>query len=98
MRHSISFTILLTLALVATQATFGQSGGNGYFNIYNNTSDNIVVSFYTNDGSGWSSNWLSEDLDPGEFANAEFFADTGECGQLFQVGWLGERNEIGELV
>lgn len=93
MRHSISFAIFLILTLVTAQAAFGQSGGNGFFNLYNNTSDNIVVSFYTNDGSGWSSNWLDEELDPGEFAAAEFFAETGECDQLFQVGWLGEQND-----
>ena len=48
------------------------------------------MGFYTDDGSGWSENWLSENLAPEESAEAEFFADSGACDQVFKVGWLGE--------
>jgi len=48
-----------------------------------------VVGFYTNDGSGWSDNWLIEQLRPSENANAAFNAETGSCAQTLQVGWLG---------
>ncbi|GAA0775270.1 hypothetical protein E1180_12440 [Roseibium denhamense] len=72
-------------------ASFAQgTGSEGYFQIYNNTANNVVIGFYTNDGSGWSDNWLDVDLEPGENSRAEFFADTGNCDQVFQVGWLGE--------
>ena len=69
------------------------TGSEGYFQIYNNTDGNIVVGFYTNDGSGWSDNWLSEALAPGENSRAEFYADSGNCEQTFQVGWLGENDD-----
>lgn len=79
------------VALASASAALAQgTGSEGYFLIYNNTENNIVVGFYTNDGSGWSDNWLSESLEPGENARAEFTADTGNCDQTFQVGWLGE--------
>ncbi len=78
-------------ALAAASTAFAQwTGSEGYFEIYNNTENNIVVGFYTNDGSGWSDNWLSDILRPGENATAEFTADAGNCDQVFQVGWLGD--------
>ncbi|AVX02695.1 hypothetical protein MXMO3_00147 [Maritalea myrionectae] len=70
-------------------SAFAQSGAGGLFTLHNITESNIVVGFYTNDGSGWSTNWLSEEMNPGETAQAEFFATTGSCDQTFQVGWLG---------
>jgi len=68
------------------------TGSEGYFQIYNNTGGNIAVGFYTNDGSGWSENWLSDAIMPGQVATAQFTADTGNCDQVFQVGWLGEND------
>jgi hypothetical protein len=88
---SASAVVLSVILVVMASLTFAQSGSAGEFTIFNNTKNNIVISFYTNDGSGWSSNWLSEDLDPGEEAYASFYADES-CEQLFQVGWLGEND------
>lgn len=77
--------------LISSGTGFAEgTGAEGYFQLYNNTGGNIVVSFYTNDGSGWSSNWLGEELMPGDSARAEFTAVSGACDQVFQVGWLGE--------
>jgi len=76
--------------LLSGSALAQGTGSEGYFQIYNNTSGNIVVGFYTNDGGGWSENWLGTDINPGEAMRAEFYADTGNCEQAFQVGWLGE--------
>lgn len=86
-----------TLALATTGVQAG-TGSEGYFTIYNNTDNNVVVGFYTNDGSGWSENWLSDDLEivPGEGAEVEFVSDSGECGQTFAVGWL--TNDGGETI
>lgn len=82
------------LALYAPATLAQGTGSEGYFTIYNNTSNNVVVSFYTNEGSGWSDNWLTTDaLMPGEAAEAEFYADTGACDQVFAVGWLGSDGE-----
>jgi hypothetical protein len=86
---------ILAAALAAAQFCAGAAlaqgtGSEGYFTIYNNTTDNVVVGFYTNDGSGWSENWLDTDtLMPGDSALAEFHDDTGLCEQVFAVGWLG---------
>jgi uncharacterized membrane protein len=57
-----------TLALAAIMAGasalsgFAGTGSQGHFQIYNDTANNIVVGFYTNDGSGWSTNWLSSKI------------------------------------
>lgn len=82
---------LLFCGLVGT--AFAQSGAGGDFTIINQTARNVAIGFYTNDGSGWSDNWLSEDLMPGDQADASFYADSGSCEQTFQVGWLGENGE-----
>ena len=86
-------TILAALAaahLCASTALAQGTGSEGYFTIYNDTTDNIVVGFYTNDGSGWSDNWLATDaLMPGDSALAEFQDESGPCEQVFAVGWLG---------
>ena len=72
------------------------TGADGYFEIHIDTDDNVVIGFYTNDGDGWSSNWLDEDVGPGESAVAEFIADSGPCEQVLRVGWLA--NDGGEVV
>jgi hypothetical protein len=82
--------ILFCAGLIMLNTAYAQSGSGGEFTIYNSTSNNIVIGFYTNDGGGWSSNWLETDLNPGEDAAAYFSADTGSCDQAFQVGWLGD--------
>ena len=83
------------LAVSVCAASAAGTGSQGYFQIYNNTEGHVAVGFYTNDGSGWSDNWLAEELEPGESAKAEFQADTGNCDQTFQIGWLGEDdNEV----
>lgn len=81
----------LTAALsVASLPVFAQgTGSEGYFQVYNNTEGNIAVGFYTNGGDGWSDNWLGDALMPGQNAQAAFNADTGNCDQVFQIGWLG---------
>ena len=81
-----------TLVLWAfSTASFAEATGNyGYFEIYNGTSNNTVVGFYTNDGSGWSRNWLDQRLSPGENLTAEFSNDSAYCDQHISVGWLGE--------
>ncbi len=90
-------SILIGASMVLSTAAMSQSTGNeGKFTIHNQTDNNVVVGFYTNDGSGWSTNWLSEQLTPGQQANAQFDAETGACDQTFKVGWLS--NTGGEVL
>jgi hypothetical protein len=77
------------LSILFAGTALAGTGSEGYFHIYNNTEGNVAVGFYTNDGNGWSENWLGEELIPGASARAEFHADTGNCDQVFQIGWLG---------
>jgi hypothetical protein len=84
--------ILATLAapLLPAPLMAQGTGSEGYFEIHNNTEINTVVGFYTNDGSGWSQNWLGDIIEPEGSARAEFTADAGNCDQTLRVGWLGE--------
>ncbi|MEL7114264.1 MAG: hypothetical protein AAGP08_01520 [Pseudomonadota bacterium] len=91
------FITFIAAALLAAPMAFAQSGSEGVFTISNITEGNIVIGFYTNDGSGWSDNWLSYDLEPGDSAQAEFFAETGSCAQTFQVGWLAD-DDVSEIL
>jgi hypothetical protein len=77
------------LALAGLQAQAQGTGSQGYFTIHNDTADNTLIGFYTNDGSGWSDNWLVEDIAAGHQSVAEFTADTGSCAQELMAGWLG---------
>ena len=93
---------MVAAALTLTLASFGMiaeagTGSEGYFQIHNDTDNNTVVGFYTNDGGGWSANWLGGvHIEPGNSAKAEFHADTGNCEQTFAVGWLG--TDGGEVI
>ncbi len=86
---SVLGAVILFAAGIGGAAAEG-TGAQGVFQVYNDTGDNIVVGFYTNDGSGWSDNWLSAEISPGESAEARFRANTGPCEQTFRVGWLGD--------
>lgn len=82
-----------TAALMSAPALAG-TGSEGYFQIYNDTEGNVLIGFYTNDGSGWSNNWIEGvEIMPGESGRAEFTADTGNCDQVFAAGWLGGDGE-----
>jgi len=92
--NSLFFSLLLILFSplggIVDPAMAQPTGEEGNFTITNQTQGNIVVGFYTNDGSGWSDNWLEELLEPGGVVDAAFAADEGRCDQMFQVGWLGQ--------
>lgn len=92
MQHlkNVMATTGLVFALMSGAALAQGSGSEGEFTIFNKSGGNIVIGFYTNDGDGWSDNWLSEDLRPNESAKAAFTADSGACAQTLQIGWLGE--------
>lgn len=85
----IKISVFSAFALLCGHAQAAGTGSEGYFQIFNNTDGNVAVGFYTNDGNGWSDNWLGEELMPGTSATAQFDADTGNCDQIFQIGWLG---------
>lgn len=88
-KQALTFTLLAALAAPAPAHAEG-TGKQGIFTIFNNTSEHTVTGFYTNDGEGWSENWLDSELAPGESAKAEFTEDGGPCDQTLQVGWLGD--------
>jgi hypothetical protein len=90
MEFSGRFVTSLFVLLALSASAAAQTGQEGWFNIYNNTSENVVVGFYTSDGDDWSSNWLADEINPGEHAQAEFLSDSGNCDQYLMVGWLGE--------
>lgn len=72
-----------------TMQAFAGTGAEGYFSVHNNTESNTVVGFYTDDGSGWSKNWIEGGkITPGYVVEVEFTADTGNCQQTLNVGWL----------
>lgn len=91
MRKILNLKTILCAAVLAlpTFSAEAQSGAGGVFTVHNVTENNVVVSFYTNGGDGWSDNWMGDHMAPGASASAEFFAETGSCEQAFQVGWLG---------
>lgn len=87
----VAGSLLAGLSFAAALGTASaQTGKKGIFTIHNDTSGNVVVGFYTNDGTGWSRNWLRSQLKPGEDAQAEFIEDGALCKQRIRVGWLSK--------
>ena len=62
-----------------------------------NESKYIISSFQTNEGKGWSKNWLDGDVDAGETMDMQFLKD-GPCAIQVRVGWRTEDGgqEVGE--
>lgn len=82
-------TAALTAGLAINAHAQG-TGAQGYFQLYNDTAGNVLVGFYTNDGSGWSANWIGgAEIMPGENGQASFDAESGSCEQDFQASWKG---------
>lgn len=86
---ALSLATFLT-AVTGFSALAEGTGKNGVFTIHNDTDSNTIVSFYTNDGSGWSTNWLSKKIAPGDSSEMEFTKPGGKCKQKLRVGWLGK--------
>ncbi|HSY85147.1 MAG TPA: hypothetical protein VLA85_01150 [Verrucomicrobiae bacterium] len=83
--------MLFSIALL-TGGTINASANDwGKFTIHNQ-SNYIIVGFYTNEGDGWSSNWLQEQVTAGDSALMEF-THQGPCQVTFRVGWLTTTNE-----
>ncbi|PSC06655.1 hypothetical protein SLNSH_02280 [Alsobacter soli] len=51
-----------------------------------NTSKYIISSFQTNEGHGWSKNWLRGEVGAGQSRSLEFLRD-GPCDIEVRVGW-----------
>lgn len=97
MKVRVFVSTCLAACFLAVPSMAAGTGSEGYFNVFNNTDNNVVVGFYTNDGSGWSDNWIDGvQITPGEGSEVEFIADTGNCEQTFAVGWLS--SDGGEVV
>ena len=81
--------LALCATFIATSPALAQgTGAKGYFNIYNVTVGHEIVGFYTNEGHGWTTNWLTaETLTVGEGAVAQFQPGAVTCQQTFTVGW-----------
>ena len=79
------------ISLIAATAMVMSAGSaladeNLEFNI-KNTSDYIISAFQSNEGSGWSKNWLDGDqVDAGE-TQALHFLNDGPCDVQGRVSW-----------
>jgi hypothetical protein len=78
--------VLLALAVAAGGTKDSSAGGWGNFAIHNQ-SNYIITGFYTDEGDGWSANWLREQIGAGDSAEMQFTRD-GPCDINFRVGWL----------
>lgn len=84
------------IVAMATLASASAYAGQLKFKI-ENSSNYIISSFQTNEGSGWSKNWLSGEIHGGEATNMKFFED-GPCQVQVRVGWrtTDGGQEVGE--
>jgi len=79
--------LLGALALSATVLGANAYAGNNVEFTIHNSSSYIISAFQTNDGDGWSNNWLGGDqVDAGEKADLKFVAD-GPCDIQLRVSW-----------
>lgn len=73
---------LVGLVTLASSSAFAESLK---FKIVND-SDYIISSFQSNEGDGWSKNWLRGDVDGGKSVGMQFLRD-GPCDVQVRVGW-----------
>ncbi|MEO0370930.1 MAG: hypothetical protein AAF231_05690 [Pseudomonadota bacterium] len=66
------------------------TGADGHIRIFNSSPGFTITGFYTNDGHGWTRDWLGHDitLTPGEGATAQFRSAPPTCHQNVRAGWL----------
>lgn len=80
--RNFAVAICLASAVFSTQAI----AENLKFDI-ENSSDYTISSFQSNEGDGWSDNWLGgNEVGPGEAMTLEFVKD-GPCDIEVRVGW-----------
>jgi hypothetical protein len=74
-------------AVIAASAMTGSlalAGDHWKFNVVNQ-SDTAAVEFRTQENGEWSSNWISERIQPGDTFNMDFGASKGECSVRTQI-------------
>lgn len=87
---------LAALAFAPTMAGAEGSGAWGHFTLHNQSSSYTIDGFYTNEGDGWSSNWMSVQLAAGDSVDMEFNNKSGPCTAQFKVSWVGTGNSVVE--
>lgn len=84
---SLACALCLT-SLGAFSAFAEGTGADGQVKIFNSSPGFTITGFYTNDGSGWTRDWLGhETLTPGEGAVAQFRSAPPTCHQHVRAGW-----------
>ena len=91
MKLKLIGTAVLAIGALLSSSAFAD---NLKFKI-KNESKYIISSFQTNEGKGWSKNWLDGDVDAGEALDMEFLQD-GPCAIQVRVSW--RTNDGGEEV
>jgi hypothetical protein len=77
---------LMVVAAAMTMA--GSAMAENYnFNLHNNANGWVIDGFYTYQDGKWSKNWLSEDIEPGQYGEMLWNSEEGDCVVPFRVSW-----------
>jgi len=81
MRASV---LICSLALAGSVFAAPAFAASWKFDLVNRSNANIL-NFTTNEGGGWSGNWLNEIVAPGEVFEMDFGTDQGDCSVLTRM-------------
>jgi hypothetical protein len=78
-------SFLLGVAVIAAFACAGSAeAGSWKFKVYNK-SNTAAVEFRTQEDGEWSSNWITERIEPGDSFDMDFGTDQGDCTVRTQI-------------
>jgi hypothetical protein len=80
--------IRLFAAAMLASVSLPASADNYNFYLHNRSDGWVINGFYTNDGGGWSSNWLSSRVGSGRSTPMRWNSQSGSCRVQFRVSWV----------
>jgi hypothetical protein len=80
-----SVSLHCAAALIGALAFGGSANAASWkFKVYNK-SNTAAVEFRTQEDGEWSSNWISDRIEPGDYFDMDFGTDKGDCSVRTQI-------------
>ena len=76
----------IVLAAFAVMNSFALAGDHWKFNVVNK-SNTAALEFRTQENGEWSSNWISDRIEPGDTFNMDFGTSKGDCSVRTQISF-----------
>ena len=90
-----SVSLRCAAALIGALVFGGSANAASWkFKVYNK-SNTAAVEFRTQEDGEWSSNWISDRIEPGDYFDMDFGTDKGDCTVRTQIRSVLSKLEVG---